>query len=334
MKSKNYVLVFFVTIIILLVLANSTLASPKKIQIGHVTVPTDTDAYQMACVKFAELAKERTGGEIEFEIFPNSQLGDERDLIEGMQIGSVDAGLITNAPIGGFVPSFMILDMPFIFRNADCAHKTLDGKAGETLLEKLDSIGIKGLAFAEGGFRHMINNVNPINTAEDTQGIKFRVMESPIYIGMFKSLGSNAIPMPWGEVFTAVQQGVMDGLEIPMSSIYSCKLYEVTKYLSLTEHTYSPLIFMISNSVWNTLSDEHKQILKGAAKDAAVYERARLAEIENEFIKNVENEGMIVNKVDDKTSFQEAVKPMYEDFKDQIGEDILDLFMEEIAKCN
>jgi tripartite ATP-independent transporter DctP family solute receptor len=208
----------------------------------------------------------------------------------------------------------------------------LDGIAGEKLLEQLDNVGIKGLAFAEGGFRHMINNIQPINTVEDTQGIKFRVMKSPIYLGMFKYLGSNAIAMPWGETFTAVQQGVMDGLEIPISVIWANKYYEVTKYLSLTGHTYSPLIFMVSNSIWNSLSDEQQEIFKNSALEAAVYERAEAAKINNELLKNLEEEGMIINEVDDKEPFQEVVEPLYKEFEDEIGKDMLDLILEESAK--
>jgi tripartite ATP-independent transporter DctP family solute receptor len=331
-KYQHLMFILILSLLLLSIFSNIGIATPRKIQFGYVTAASESDPYCIASTKFAELIEERTNGEIVLELFPSGQLGDERDMIEGMQIGSLDAGLITNAPIGGFVSSFMALDLPFVFSSADCAHKTLDGIAGEKLLEQLDNVGIKGLAFAEGGFRHMINNIQPINTVEDTQGIKFRVMKSPIYLGMFKYLGSNAIAMPWGETFTAVQQGVMDGLEIPISVIWANKYYEVTKYLSLTGHTYSPLIFMVSNSIWNSLSDEQQEIFKNSALEAAVYERAEAAKINNELLKNLEEEGMIINEVDDKEPFQEVVEPLYKEFEDEIGKDMLDLILEESAK--
>jgi TRAP-type transport system periplasmic protein len=239
-------------------------------------------------------------------------------------MGTMDLGVITNAPTGAFIKPFMALDLPFIFPNEKVAHTVLDGKAGDMLLEKLKKLNIVGLGFSEGGFRHMINNVRPINTPEDTKGIKFRVMTTPIYIGLFQSLGSNAVPMPWGEVFTAVQQKVIDGLEIPIPVIYANKYYEVTKYLSLTGHTYSPLIFMCSEQRWNKFSPEEKEIVKKAAREAAAFERSKLKDIISDVLNKLKATGMIVNEVPNKKPFQEAVKPLYKKFEDEIGKDVLE----------
>jgi tripartite ATP-independent transporter DctP family solute receptor len=332
---KRYILflvMFFIVLTFFASYTNQIFAETRKIQFGYVTAASKTDPYCIASTKFADLIKEKTDGEIELQLFPSGQLGNERDMIEGIQIGTLDAGLITNAPISGFVSSFMVLDLPFIFSDADNAHKTLDGPAGRALLDKLDTIGIKGLAFAEGGFRHMINNVRPIVKVEDVKGIKFRVMKNPVYIGLFKSLGSNAIPMPWGEVFTAVQQGVMDGLEIPISVTWSNNYFEVTKYLSLTGHTYSPLVFMVSKGVWNSLSPDYQKIFLESAHEAAVYERARVKEIEADLLNKLKEKGMEINEVPDKKPFQEAVKPLYEEFKEKIGAGVLKMVLEEAGK--
>jgi tripartite ATP-independent transporter DctP family solute receptor len=318
--------------VITITFSGQIFAESQKIQFGYVTSASETDPYCIASTKFAELIKEKTDGKIELQLFPSGQLGNERDMIEGMQIGTLDAGLITNAPISGFVSSFMVLDLPFIFSGAENAHRTLDGPAGRALLDKLDKIGIKGLAFAEGGFRHMINNVRPVVKVENVKGVKFRVMKNPVYIGLFKYLGSNAIPMPWGEVFTAVQQGVMDGLEIPISVTWSNNYAEVTKYLSLTGHTYSPLVFMVSNGVWNSLSLENQKIFLDSALEAAVYEREKIKEIEADLLGKLEEKGMKINEVPDKKPFQNAVKPLYEEFKDKIGADVLKMVLEEAAK--
>jgi tripartite ATP-independent transporter DctP family solute receptor len=240
-------LLFFVTLAILFFgLFSQASAQKTELKLGYVTAATEDDPYHITCKKFAELIESYTKGKFKINLFASGQLGNENEMIKNLTMGSMDLGVITNAPTGSFIKPFMALDLPFIFPSEKVAHVVLDGKAGQMLLEKLKMLNIVGLGFAEGGFRHMINNVRPINTPEDTKGIKFRVMTTPIYIGLFQSLGSNAVPMPWGEVFTAVQQKVIDGLEIPIPVVYANKYYEVTKYLSLTGHTYSPLIIMCS----------------------------------------------------------------------------------------
>ena len=305
----------------------------RKIQFGYTTAASPDDPYCIASEKFAELIKEKTEGKIEIVLFPSNTLGDEREMIEGMQVGSVDMGLITNAPVGGFDSAFMVFDLPFIFPNLNSAHKTLDGPVGTALTARLETIGLKHLAWAEGGYREMINNVRPIYQPEDCVGIKFRVMQNPVYIGLFRCLGSNAIPMPWGEVFTAVQQGTMDGLEIPIPVIWANSYFEVTKYLSLTDHTYSPLHFFASKTaVWDTLSQEYQQIFIEAAYEAGVYERAKRAENEGVLLAKLAEKGMEINEVPDKGPFQEAVIPLYEEFRDEIGADVLEMVLTEAAK--
>ena len=210
------------------------------------------------------------------------------------------------------------------FPKREVAHAVLDGEVGEMLLARLDKLQIKGLAFSEGGFRHMINNVRPINTPEDTKGIKFRVMQTPIYIGMFQALGSNAVPMPWGEVYTAAQQRVIDGLEIPIPVILGSKYCEIIKYLSLTGHTYSPLIIMCSEQRWKKLSAGEKEIFKKAAKEAAIHDRTALNGIVETSLQKIKAAGMIVNDVANKKPFQEAVKPLYKKFEGEIGKDVLE----------
>lgn len=301
-------------------------ASAQKIEmkLGFVTAATEDDPYNITAKKFAELIETNTKGKYKINLFPSGQLGNESEMIKNLTMGTMDLGVITNAPTGAFIKPFMALDLPFIFPNEKVAHSVLDGKAGEMLLERLTKLNIVGLGFSEGGFRHMINNVRPINIPEDTKGIKFRVMTTPIYIGLFQSLGSNAVPMPWGEVFTAVQQKVIDGLEIPIPVIYANKYYEVAKYLSLTGHTYSPLIFMCSEQRWKKLSTEEKEIFKKAAKESAAFERNKMKEIINDVLNKIKATGMVVNEVADKKPFQEAVKPLYAKFESEIGKDVLD----------
>ncbi len=306
------------------VIAAPALSQAEKLKLGFVTAANEKDPYFITATKFAELVKTYTDGRYEVDLFGAGQLGNEPEMIKNLTMGTMDVGVITNAPLGAFVNAFMVLDLPFIFPSNEVAHQVLDGPAGDQLLEKLAGLQITGLAFSEGGFRHMINNSRPVNTPEDLQNAKYRVMQTPIYIGMFQSLGANAVPMPWGEVFSAVQQKVVDGLEIPVPVIYANKFYEVTKYLSLTGHTYSPLVIMVSNTTWNKLSEADRQAFTRAAKEAAVYERAEIAKIVDSYLEDLAKEGMIINEVADKKPFQDSVMPMYQEFEGKIGADVLE----------
>lgn len=291
------------------------------------TADSPEDPYAICGHTFKEIVEKKTAGKVEVKLYPNNQLGGERDAIEGMSLGTIDMGIITNAPVGGFVPQFQVLDLPFIFSDEQQAYKVLDGEFGQSLLKKLEARGIKGFGFAEGGFRHMINNVRPIKTPADVQGVKFRVMENPIYIGMFKALGSNPTPMAWGETFTAVQQKTIDGLEIPIPVIHQNKYYEVTKYLSLTNHTYSPLIFMISMKTWNNLPADIQKAIEESAKETIPIERQKNGENTKKLLDDLQAKGMQVNKVDDPQAFKEKVKSMYSEFEGTIGKDVIDALM-------
>lgn len=305
----------------------AAVAGSAQLKLGFVTAANEKDPYFITADKFSKLVSEYTQGRYEIKLFGSSQLGNDTALVKNLSMGTIDFGVVTNAPVGAFINPFMVLDLPFMFPSAKVAHEVLDGPAGQMLLEKLSKLSIKGLAFSEGGFRHMINNVRSVNTPADLKGLKYRVMKTPVYIGMFKSLGANAVPMPWGEVFTAVQQKVVDGLEIPVPVIYANKYYEVTKYLSLTGHTYSPLVLMASNRTWKKISPEDQVLFQKAALEAAAYERTVIAGIIRDFLENLEKEGMVVNQVADKTPFQEAVKPMYKEFESKIGTDVLNTFL-------
>src|SRR5690606_14726015 len=187
--------------------------------------------------------------------------------------------------------------------------------------------GIIGLRFCEGGFRSMISNVRPVTQPSDVEGVKYRVMQNPVYIGMFSSLGGNAVPMAWGEVFPAVQQGALDGLEIPIMIIDATKYYEVTKYLSLTNHTYSAILALMSKRIFDGLTPEQQSAVREAAVRTCDTQRARVAETVEATIKGLGEKGMEVNQVEDVAPFREKVKPVYEQFREEIGSDRLDSFL-------
>ena len=322
------VMVFFLP----LFLVTTTLAGPITIRFGWCTSAGPTDPYAIAARQFKKALDEFAPGQFDVQLFPNRQLGDEKEMLEGLSFGTIDMAVITNSPISRIAPPFQINDMPFIYASEEQAYKVLDGPIGQELLKTLEKKNIIGLAFAEGGFRQMINNVRPIYLPKDVAGIKWRVMPNPVYIEMFRALGGNAVPMPWGEVFTAVQQGTVDGLEIPIAVIYNNGYYEVCKYLSLTNHTYSALGILISKRTYNKLTPEQREAVRKAARKAAQEERRMNRENVAKLIDKLKAKGMKVNQVKDFSAFRKKVKPVYDKFRSSIGEKLFERVLAEVSR--
>jgi tripartite ATP-independent transporter DctP family solute receptor len=300
------------------------LAQKTTLKIGWTTADGATDPYAIGARAFKEEVEKRSGGRMEVQLFPNRQLGDEKDMLEGMRFGTVDAGVITNAVIANVEPSFQINDMPFLYASEAQAHKVLDGPIGEQLAKKLAAKGVYVLGFMEGGFRNMINNRKPVAEPADVSGVKYRVMQNPVFIDMFSSLGGSAVPMAWGETFTAVQQGTIDGLEIPIAVINANKFNEVTKYLSLTNHTYSAIPLLVSKRSFDKLPDELKKIVREAGTAATAAQRKASGENVQKLVADLKAKGMQVNEIKDAAAFRQSVKPVYDKFRASIGPDLMD----------
>ncbi|MBW1700413.1 MAG: TRAP transporter substrate-binding protein [Deltaproteobacteria bacterium] len=299
-------------------------AGPVVLKFGWTTAEGKTDPYAIIARQFKKALEEIAPGQFEVQLFPNRQLGDEKEMLEGLSFGTLDSAVITNSPISRIAKSFQVNDMPFIYASEEQAHKVLDGPIGQKLMKSLEKQNIIGLGFAEGGYRQMINNVRQIYMPKDVSGIKWRVMPNPVYIGMFRSLGGNAVPMAWGEVFTAMQQKTIDGLEIPIAVIYSNHYYEVAKYLSITNHTYSALGLLISKRKYDRLTPDQQDAVKKAARKAIAIQRQMNKENIEILIGKIKEKGMRVNAVRDPSSFRSKVKPVYEKFRDSIGSELLD----------
>ena len=293
------------------------------LRIGWTSGDGAQDPYAIGARLFKQALERRVGERVDVQLFPNRALGDERPMLDGMRLGTVDMGVITNAVIAQVEPAFQVNDMPFLFSGEEQAHRVLDGQVGTALKARLEARGVVPLGYMEGGFRHMINNVRPVARPEDLRGIKFRVLQSPIYIEMFRSLGGNAVPMAWGETFTAVQQGAIDGLEIPLGVIDQNKYYEVTKYLSLTGHIYSMIGLLMAKRTFDRLPAELKGPVAEAAAEATRAQRAANAAANAGFLESLRRHGMQINEVADKAAFRRGVLPMYESFRGQIGADIV-----------
>ncbi|MDK2926769.1 MAG: TRAP-type transport system periplasmic protein [Bacillota bacterium] len=289
---------------------------PRTLRLAHVV--NEKDGFHVAATKFKELVEQKTGGQVKIEIYPNATLGDERTLLEGMQMGTVDMGVITDGPIANFLPEIAAFELPFLFKSREEAYQVLDGSVGQEVLNNLSKVNLKGLAFAERGFRNLTNSKRPVNKPEDVKGLKIRVMENPVYIDTFKALGANAVPMAWTEALTALQQGTIDGQENPVNVIYAFKLYETQKHLALTRHTYAPATIMMSQQVWSSFPADVQQVLVAAAKEAAAYERRWNAEQEEGQLKELKDKGMQITEPD-AAPFQAAVQSVYEKNQDKYG---------------
>lgn len=278
------------------------------------TTVNEQDSFQVAAEKFAELVAERTNGAYAIEIYPNGTLGGERDMLESMQMGTLDMGIITSGPFINFSEAMGVLDMPYLFANNEQAYAVLDGEIGRELLDTLEDSGLKGLAYAERGFRNLTNSAKPIEKAEDLAGLKIRIMENDVYTASFEALGVNATPMAWADALTALQQGTVQGQENPINVIYSYKLWESQKYATLDRHSYSTAIITMSADLFNGLDADTQQIFLDAAQEAAEYERAWVAEQEADQLQAMKDNGMEVIENPDMDSFKAAVQPVYDKY--------------------
>ena len=295
------------------------------IKIGWTTSDGAQDPYAIGARAFKTAVERESKGTLEVQLYPNRQLGDERQMLEGMRFGTVDGGVITNAVIAQIEPAFSVNDLPFLFSKEEQAHKALDGVMGAELSSRLAAKGIVMLGYMEGGFRNMINNKRPVSSPADVQGVKYRVMQNPVFIDMFTSLGGSAVPMAWGETFTAVQQGTIDGLEIPLAVIEASKYYEVTKFLSLTNHTYSMIGLTMSKRTLDKLTPEQRTAVMSAAKSATAVQRQLAGADAKKILVTLEKNGMKVNAINDVAAFRKSVSPVYDKFRQGGNAQLMDM---------
>jgi len=292
-----------------------------SLKLGHAVAPEHP--YHLGAVKFAELVAQRTGNKVKIDVYPSTQLGNERDMVEGLQLGTIDLVVTSTGPLGGFVPKMFVVDLPFLFRDREHAYKVLDGPIGKDLLGAFAPKGIKGLAFWENGFRQITNNVRPIEKPEDLKGIKIRTMENKVHLASFRAFGASPTPMAWSEVYTALQQKTIDAQENPIAIIYHQKIAEVQKYLTLTGHFYSPTPLLMSLKAYNALPKDIQKTMDDTAIECATYERNLLRDSEAKQIAELKAKGMQVT-TPNKKSFQDAAAPVYKEFEVQFGKDTID----------
>ncbi len=298
-----------------------TQAATTTLKLGHTGAPDHH--YQTAAQMFADNVAKRTNGEIEIKIFPSDQLGKQKQLVSQAQLGQTDMVLTSDAVISSFVPVFGVLNLPFIFKDIDHVGNTMDGEVGVILAEEAGKKGLEVLGYWENGFRHITNNKHHINKPEDLKGIKLRTPESKLVIDSFKALGASPTPMSFGDIYSALQLGTVDGQENPIAHLLAQKWYEVQKYLSLTGHQHYVEPLLMSKVRFEKLTPEQQKILREEAQKVAVEIRKLATQDEDKMLEEVKKH-MQVNEVSDKQPFMDAVKPVYEQARKQFGPEILE----------
>jgi len=303
-----------------LLLAFTTVPSVAKVtmKMAHPGSPTHQFYYQGE--QFMKILEKLAPGEFDVKMYPHSQLGGEREQVEQCSLGTVDAVLVSTGTPTHWVKEIGAVDIPYIFKNRNRAYAALDGKVGEALREKMLKHGMRILSWSEVGIRHLTNNVRPIKVPEDAKGLKIRVMESVVYIEMLKAWGAVATPLAFHELYTALQQNVVDGQENPTRTIRSMKFYEVQKHISLTGHVFSPAVIMVNEKFFKKLPGNLQKALVEAADKAAKAERKFVADNETNDLDFLKSKGMIVT-MPDVEKFRKASQPVVGIMAKKVGWD-------------
>ncbi len=297
------------------------------LKLGHGL--DSTHPVHLAMAYMAERAAEYSEGNIRIDVYPGQQLGTERELLELLQIGSVDITKVSSSVIEGFDPIYKVFSVPFLFVDEEHRYNVWDGEIGRELLDAGERIRLMGLTYYDAGTRSFYTKDRPINHPDDLTGLRIRVQESPASIQMVNLLGGSATPISWGEIYTALQQGIVDGAENNAPSFYLSRHYEVARYYSLNEHTAVPDILYISLSTWNRLTEAEQEIIQQAADESAIYQRRLWREATDRAIQEVKEDGVTII-YPDKQPFIDRLEPLYQVYMDESDE--LKQFIERIQE--
>jgi len=330
MKLVKLLFLLFFSTIFLIACRENKKEEVRKIQIGFTTAAIDSDPYYIFAKNFSEIVDKKTNGRIKIEVKGGGQLGQEGEMFTGMQIGTTDIAVMTNAYVSGYIPAAGLFDLPFIFKNNEEAARILDGKLGIEVLNEYEKFGIKALAYGEGGFRHLVTLKNQVKKPEDFKGLKIRCMETESYIATYAALGTNAVPMAWSETITGLQQGTIDGLDIPISVIYANGFSDIAKDLNLTGHFYSPLIICMSKKIFDSFDENDKKILIESAKEAGQICRDFNKNSESKMLEEMKAQGMEIVDDVDIPAFQHILKDFYSKRSKNIGGNYVEELMKEI----
>jgi len=316
-----------------LLLGGAAHAQERTLRMSFVNVKDHP--HGIGAERFAELVDKKSGGKLVVKLYPGGTLGGDIQVVSSLQGGTIDLSVMVPGALVGQNKEFGVFDLPFLFKDAREADTVLDGPFGKKLLERLPEKGLVGLGYWDHGFRNMTTSKRAIVTADDFQGLKIRVLQIPIYIDMMKALGANPLPLPFPELYGALESGTVDGQENPLTSIVSSKLHEAQKFLSITRHSYNPLVVLASKKSWDKLSEEDRKILLEAANEAKTYQRKVSRDAETKALDTIKAAGLKVNEVSaaEIDRMREKVKPAADKFTREAGEALVNELRAEVAKA-
>lgn len=315
----------FVGITALLLAAQAQ--AQTTLRLGHVV--NEQANHHILATHFKESLERLSGGELQVEIYCCGQLGGgEREQIELTQFGEIDVFAGSTGALGGFVPAVNVFDLPFLFRDNDHVDAVIEGPIGRGILDRAEQADLKGLAFAENGWRNLTNSRRPVHSADDAAGLRVRTMENRVHLDAWSELGVNATPMSWGEVRNALQQAVIDGQENPVNIIHSFSLWEVQDYMSMTRHVFSPSVLLMNLDLYNELTTEQQDQVMQAAAEASRAERDWIRNNEEQMLAEIEQH-MQVERSPDLASFREAMQPVFEKYQEVFGAELIEAIVNE-----
>ena len=294
----------------------------------------DGSSHGKGLQKFKELIEKESNGRITLQIFPDGQMGNDKSMMEAMQMGTLDMSAVSTSPVSEFTKGFLVFDLPFLFTTEAEADKVLDSPAGQKILDSLKTVNLVGLTYWENGFRNLTNSKRPINRVSDLQGLKIRTMQNPIMLETFKLWGANPTPMAFNEVFTALEQKTIDGQENPNPLIFDAGFYEAQKYLTISRHFYTPYVLLIGQKSMDKLSKEDQELIRKVAKETTAYERQVNRDMTKDALQKMKDKGIIVNELSPEAiqEFKDSSKAIYDKFAGEIGKDTMDSILAELKK--
>jgi len=301
-----------------LMLAGSAAQAQQVLRLGH-NISTSSP-YHLAAEHFAGLVAERSGGRLSVQVFPAGALGNERDMIEGAQIGSIDMVVTSSAATGPFVPEMRVLDIPFLFRDLANARAVLDSEIGEGLLDAMTERGLVGLAWGDIGFRHM-TGPRALDTVAALQGVKLRSQGNPIHLAAYRALGFEPSVVGFNELYAALQTGVVEANEQPLSIHVASRFYEVQTHLTMTGHLMASALFVVSKDIWDGLSAADQEIVRQAARDAIPVMREATDAQDAAALDTLRERGMTIVETFDHAGFMSALTPAFAEFGAELGEE-------------
>lgn len=308
-------------------------AMAQNARLGYV--PTEDHPVGQASRHFAKLVNEKTAGRVKIDTFGNGLLGSEPEMQASVQAGFIDIMVGPTPNLVGIVPQFMIFDLPFFYKDFAAVDAVMDGPVGTQLFAQLKAkTGMVGLAWWDNGFRHLTNKIRPVNTVEDMAGLNIRVIPNPLFIATWKALGTNPTPLPWPELYSALENGAVDAQETPFALIYTARFYEVQSYLAKTGHVYTPFVLLASRKWFASLSDQDKAIVLDAAKETAAFQRDISRKSADDLEKELAAKGFKITQPTPEAlaAMSKRVAPVVKEYSEKIGADVVEQARAAMAK--